>query len=479
MECDTDTPPYCTGDKSSFAYVSARDRWPIILTGIIDDLHKSISQTTHVPKREEGKLIVAEVAKLKYELQHDRPLIPLCEDGQHDIAEYNEELEIMGNPSWFNTPWLFAECYLYRRIATYFTLSEHWKEYDVFAQKKISTFHSSRPAVLELAFRYREIILKIRENAMDSEGIVSSERILFNEIFELCLWGNATDLSLLTSLNYDEIQKLQGLQARKCSKNNILINDLESVYDSLEKRRKTQSPNRKVDIVLDNAGFELYVDLILAGFLLATGLATKIVMHAKSIPWFVSDVLPTDFSGLLKALATSQEFFSALSEDEKVLEKCPEPLSQEEVEVLLFLFEDWNHLHTDGKIELCTNRFWTQGGSFWRLPSQNPQHLFHQLKKSELVIFKGDLNYRKLTCDATWDPTTPFAEALGPMGLGSGVNVLALRTCKSDVIVGLKAGEDEELRNTVEGGGDTGARKWAWTGKWAVISFSQSKPCVA
>lgn len=43
------------------------------------------------------------------------------------------------------------------------------------------------------------------------------------------------------------------------------------------------------------------------------------------------------------------------------------------------------------------------------------------------------------------------------------------------MVVGLKPGEDEELKKTENGGGDTGARKWAWNGKWAVCSFSKGK----
>jgi hypothetical protein len=59
------------------------------------------------------------------------------------------------------------------------------------------------------------------------------------------------------------------------------------------------------------------------------------------------------------------------------------------------------------------------------------------------------------------------------MGPSSGVNVLSLRTCKADVVVGLPEGKDEELRQLKGGGGDSGARKWAWNGKWAVVNLSQ------
>lgn len=46
----------------------------------------------------------------------DMILSPLLDDGQPDIEGYNKELEQLGYPSWFNIPWLFAECYLYRYI---------------------------------------------------------------------------------------------------------------------------------------------------------------------------------------------------------------------------------------------------------------------------------------------------------------------------------------------------------------------------
>lgn len=32
------------------------------------------------------------------------------------MAGYNKELEALDKPTWFNVPWLYAECYLYRYV---------------------------------------------------------------------------------------------------------------------------------------------------------------------------------------------------------------------------------------------------------------------------------------------------------------------------------------------------------------------------
>ncbi|SPN98687.1 probable venom protein 2 precursor [Cephalotrichum gorgonifer] len=459
---------YSTGDKTSFGWVTARERWPVIITGAIDDVHRAVFKTEDPEALQEGKAILESLAKLKYEIQHDRKLSPVDDDGFPDVAAFNDELAKLGSPSWLDAPWLYTECYI--RISSYFKNSKHWKEYDLFARQKLSTFRSSRPAVLELAARYRDLVTQIQAHT-PATASEEAERLLFVEMCEICLWGNATDLSLLTTLTYEDIQKLQGAEARKASEANILANDTSTAFDLLKKAKAEGRADRRVDIVLDNAGFELYVDLILAGYLLSSGLATTIVLHPKSIPWFVSDVLPSDFAQLIGSLANPKPFYETPSEDEVLQGKTPEPLAEADAENLRFLFEQWSRFHAEGQVILRPNRFWTLPGSFWELPTQATD-LYEDLKGSELVIFKGDLNYRKLTADLDWDPTTPFTKALGPLGPGSGVNVLSLRTCKADVVVGLEPGVDEKLKAAEGGGGDSGARKWAWSGKWAVISFS-------
>ena len=293
-----------------------------------------------------------------------------------------------------------------RRINTLFSLTEHWKDYDVFSRQKLSTFKSSRPAVLELAIRYKGLITQLESKSVPTaaeskEELEEAERIVFTEVCEICLWGNATDLSLLTNLSYDDIQKLQGSKARREAEANIVCNHLPAAFEILRKARaNSENKETRVDIVLDNAGFELFVDLVLAGYLLSANLASSIVLHPKSIPWFVSDVLPKDFAALLNAMADPKAFYETPSEDDEHKGVKPQALSKKEIEDIAYMFQHWTRLHADGKLVIRPNRFWTEGGSYWRLPKTGPS-LYEDLRESELVIFKGDLNYRKLTGDVS------------------------------------------------------------------------------
>lgn len=279
----------------------------------------------------------------------------------------------------------------HRRIHSIFLTSNHWKTYDIFAFQKIDGFRNSRIGVLELAARYRDLVQQIRASGPGDE---ETEKVLFAEMFDICLWGNATDLSLLTTLTRDDIERLQGAQARKAAEANILVNHTPAAFELL-KKLKAEGGERRVDFVLDNAGFELFADLILAGYLLATGLATTIVLHPKSIPWFVSDVMPADFAALLQAMANPRAFFETSADG-----KPEKPLTEKEVEDVSFLFQEWATLHSEGQLVIRPNRYWTAGGSFWRLPYE-AKELYDDLKESKLVIFKGDLNYRKLTADVS------------------------------------------------------------------------------
>lgn len=66
----------------------------------------------------------------------------------------------------------------------------------------------------------------------------------FREMMEICLWGNATDLSLLTSLTHEQIQELQSVER---GSHFILKDDLASVWNSVKELK-----GGRIDFVLDN-----------------------------------------------------------------------------------------------------------------------------------------------------------------------------------------------------------------------------------
>ncbi|KAK9453721.1 hypothetical protein V1511DRAFT_489575 [Dipodascopsis uninucleata] len=447
VPCPVDV--YMTSDKDSFAYTSARSRWPTILTGVIDDIYRTTTDLSGA-KAEEGKQLIKKFDELKYEVDHDRELKPLEDDGGADIAIYNSELSRQGPMTWGNAPWLYSECYMYRKMAGFLRFTEHWKTYDFFLRQKLDAFKGSEAAVVELAIRYKALESQLHGSVTDEQL-----EILFREFIDISLWGNATDLSLLTNLSLDQLQSLQGAKARKESEKNILVNDIAFAWKAI-----LATKGGRVDIVLDNAGFEFFTDVIFALFLLDAGLAEKVVFDAKAIPWFVSDVIPADLDILIDTLLDASFFTKGRTEIE-------------------FLAKQLKSYVESGRAEIKTATIWTTSLAFWEIRESGAgggNDAWQDLQSSKLVIFKGDLNYRKLTYDAAWPRTTPFSTAIGPLST-SGIPVFSLRTCKADVVVGLPAGKDAELESfwaeeTKSKGKPQTGKGWAWSGKWAVMPFS-------
>lgn len=332
-----------------------------------------------------------------------------------------------------------------RRIQRILNSSQNWQNYDVFKRQKDSTFVKSRAAVSELGSHYIQIFADtaITQNESKEEA----KKLLFIEMTEIALWGNATDLSLLANLTLEDLQNLQGREAIQKSQRNIVANDTDDVWGYLQ--RTAGQANRQIDIVLDNAGFELFTDVLYAAYLLDAGIATSVRLHTKEFPWFVSDVVPSDVEWLFEHL-DSRECFP----DREYLDQ---------------LIPRLRKFFQSGVITTTSDPFWTTPFSFHEMPSKAPA-LFKKLQGSYLAIFKGDLNYRKLTRDGLWPHTTRYEEALGPLGKQSGVKILALRTNKSDVCVGVSTQSKVDRLNEEAPGG-----AWIRNGKYAVVSFNEGQ----
>ena len=199
----------------------------------------------------------------------------------------------------------------------------------------------------------------------------------------------------------------------------------------------THQDGYRLDIVLDNAGFELFCDLCFAEWLLSNGLVSRVVLHCKQLPWFISDATQHDINWTLDQLISS-------------------PTTS-----LSFLGNRWRSRLDDGTFSLTDHPFWTSSYGYDDMKKVAPD-LYSLLSESQVVLFKGDLNYRKLTGDRNWSYTKPFCDVLQNF---QPTSVCSLRTLKADLVVGLPEGVAKRAASEYA--------EWMTSGKYAVILVSK------
>lgn len=419
-----------------FAYPTFKERLPGIIQNVIDDLKNKdeIRSKYGEDAVKEIDAIVEKIQAFKNEIPIDQPLREVNTDGPFSEAAaiYNKEIKLReienaGNPpTWFQTEWLFAECYSYFKLAEIFYTSSYLDKYETFLKVKTDSLLSSKAPILQLS----KYIEENRAHWTSANEKEKKETFIF--LLKCSLWGNKADLSLsggkTVTAQHDIYSELNSLDK------NIIANDLEEVFELVNTK------NQIIDIVLDNAGYELFNDLCFADYLVHAGFAKKIIFHGKPIPWFVSDVTPTDFNSNFEIL--SSEFNS---------------------EHVASLVREWTNYLKNGQWEFKAEWFWITPYDFSKMSTVDPK-LYDELAKNKLVIFKGDLNYRKLVGDIYWEPTTSFKAALRGF---EPTNVLALRTVKADTVAGLKKGVFEELTQKNP--------KWLSTGEYALLQLLKKK----
>ncbi|PSQ70416.1 MAG: hypothetical protein BRD38_05785 [Bacteroidetes bacterium QH_9_67_14] len=232
------------------------------------------------------------------------------------------------------------------------------------------------------------------------------------------LWGNRMDRSVQQSLD-------QGTAAADA---HLLANDCSAAIDHL-----LAGEPGAVHVLMDNAGTEEALDLATADCLLEADLARQVVLHVKMQPVLVSDATGRDVLAMLEAMAERGGRPEALAERLN------------------------GHLQT-GRLRLAPDFFWSTAGRLWELPPR----LHESLADAQLVIGKGDVNYRRATHDAVWPAGATLAEAVK----GFPAPLLSLRTIKSDTLVGVDAETTERLDAEHE-------HNWRTTGTYAVAQFAE------
>ena len=164
----------------------------------------------------------------------------------------------------------------------------------------------------------------------------------------------------------------------------------------------------RVALLLDNAGTELAFDLLLADRLQAT-------LFCKAQPFFVSDATAVDVERTRVALGLAAR-------------------------------------------DVVTHPYMTSSGML--RTAEMPADLVAALRSFDVVISKGDANYRRLVNDAPWPHDTPVEVAMD-----FPTTVLALRTLKAEVLVG--------VRDDVASRAQARDAEWLVSGRFGVIQLSK------
>mmetsp|Transcript_10808 Transcript_10808/g.14027 ORF Transcript_10808/g.14027 Transcript_10808/m.14027 type:complete len:440 (-) Transcript_10808:312-1631(-) len=404
------TPPYILSNvPGTWAYdtMSRRVREEII--GRIFE-----ENDLDAPDKAEAK---AKMEALREELTEpqNHKLRYIEEDGGPDIEAWREILTPYTECNWLDAPWCVTEFYLYRRIMEAFAYFK--TSYDPFESQKQAGLTSSLASIEGLAEK------------LSSSNSLSLEAGLLLYI-STSLWGNRMDLSLWPV--GEAVQDDIFAQVLAAGSKNLLADDSEEMIEQIKSCIAGQS--KRVDIVVDNAGFELICDLCLADYLVSSGVAEKVVFQLKAHPTFVSDAMSKDMMWMIDTMAELDD------------EKYPFCKSTG---------LKWQSLVAEGKWELKENFFWVQPQPFWDIP----EDLRSELGESSIVFVKGDANYRRLLGDRYWPLSTPFTDVANYFP----TRLCALRTLKAELGCGLL---DDKVKEASEKDD-----KWMVSGRWGVIQF--------
>ncbi|MFE1291991.1 damage-control phosphatase ARMT1 family protein [Streptomyces sp. NPDC058751] len=300
--------------------------------------------------------------------------------------------------SWFDLPFLWSESYFYRKLL------EAVGYFEPGPWQGIDPFRPFKLAELDTPEADEELAA-LDDLALRPAG--EQEAALLHG----SLWGNRADLGF----------RLDGTRGGTAAGSPLVADDsdvLRSLFDG-----------GTLALVTDNAGRELVPDLLLVDHLLRHGRIGRAVLHVKPYPYYVSDATAADVLDALRRLTAAK---GAAGEAGNRL---------------------WAAL-SEGRLTVRTHPF-----ACGPLPYAGlPDDLRREFAAADVTLLKGDLNYRRLIGDRLHPATTPFADATAHFP-GA---VAALRTLKSDVVVGLAPAVESAL-DAAEGHG------WRTGGTHALI----------
>ncbi|XP_048513666.1 damage-control phosphatase ARMT1-like [Athalia rosae] len=391
----------------------------VIYPSVVHVVHDQLVKDAESLVQKYGKAGAEDVNNtLKYlevmedDIRNNAPLTPMAYSSDENdtsldsVKSYNDYIEELGRgkniPKWLNSPWIYTEAYLYRRIIQGFLITETLRTYDPYGGPKTTLFEGSVDSIVQLATYF---LSDFNGGATASPENLRSK---FVSLLKLGVWGNRRDLAITRGAGNAEVGNPLDLIDALDEK--LLADDSGFVWDLISSGARRANGTKKVDIILDNAGYEFFTDLCLSVFIIRHNLADQVRFYVKTLPWLSSDVTTRDFHWTIDRMKNHEN--PALSEFGKIVE---------------------DYLKT-GTFTIEEESYWTSPFPYTEMPRRDAA-LYAKLAESSLIIIKGDLSYRKLLGDINWEYTTSFQRALQGF---LPANLVILRVIKADMCTGLK-----------------------------------------
>ncbi len=401
-------PPWIsTGDEHSFAQRTILKRKPAIIERVLRENELAGPRRAALVRfgREiQSGVICDPLEELVYRTEFFEP---------DELSVWHTEIgDYVGKP-WIGIPWYLAESMFYLHLLLvfgYYNPESGLCMVDPFQPSKDREL-AAPGGGMDLARRITEV-LDVEER---STSTISS-LLLFS------LWGNRVDLS-----NFYVKTAKERIVVR--DRQNLLVDDL----DRLVERLRTA---KRIDFILDNCGSELACDLITVFHLLAADAGVEVHLHTKRSPFFVSDAMSKDVH---KTIETFREApWSDLARVGKALSA-------------------W---HNAKRLRVREHHYWSGPRHFPDLPAGLKQ----DLARADLVLLKGDANYRRLLSDRKWPATCRMREIAAYFP----TTFAALRTMKSEIAVDLTPAQIARLTRT--------QTDWMISGELGIVVLVEKQP---
>lgn len=363
-------------------------------------------------------------------------------EDKHIFEEWKQSIKRYKTTEDFiiNAPFIDVEHYFYFYLLDHFNKGKNSKTLiDPYFIRKKNELAKDWNAGHEYSKTQRllDIAIKI-ENAQGDEEWGE----ILNELLKENLSANSTDLSQMFWEKFSEVEDV--------------LDNKDIFWESYVCNMRNA---KRINILVDNFGIELLADIILGYyFVLRKGKQSsiEIVYHVNKLPIFVSDTYISD------------------------PDKCPSNISRNDINLLMHTLKS---LANEGKnvryIELLdrigniiNSKFVFSPNIFWNMPFKYGDLFTNKYKSlnncnldktiftgTDLLIIKGDLNYRRLVGDKNYWPGKDISSLVKYVT----APVLIIRSFKSNVTL-LGRNYKKFIRTNPE-------EDWQSNGRKGIIQF--------